>query len=320
MLKQKALKRIFITSVAVLIVLSIYSFFKLDDYTNIYGDSYFIEEKDTENIYCLNTDQMVSKTSIYVDQKLSLEEKIQTLLEAMIENNNKNSLLPSYYEPMIPKNTKVLEVKVDKDIVKITFSKEFLEGKKEQNEKMMEAIVYTCSEFDEILGIQIYVENDILRYIPKTNQKLPAVLTRDFGINKVYEVSNNKEIHKVILYYLGSELESDVYVPVTKYLNDSRDKIEIIVEELKNRFLYSSSLRSFLNAHATLKSYEEKNGELVLSFSNGIYDDPTLKKFKEEGMIALCYSVFDNYPEIDTVKVFALDEKIYEKTRKDLEK
>lgn len=316
MLKEKAFKRIWITSVAVLIVLCFYSLFKIEDNTIIYDESFFIEEEDTKDIYCLNKDSFISKTSIYVENDLSLEEKVKTLLETMIQKNNKNALLPSYYEPIIPKNTKVLNIEVNNDIIKINFSKELLNINKDKSEKMIEAIIYTCSEFKEILGIQIYVENELLRYIPNTNKTIPSVLTNDFGINKVFDINSNKDINKVILYYLGSNNEVNTYVPVTKYLNDERLKIEIIVEELKNRFLYTKSLRSYLNEQAVLEDYKINDSLMILKFSNGIFDDLTEQSFKEEGLLALCYSVFANYEKVDTVEIYVENEKIYEKSTK----
>ena len=44
-----------------------------------------------------------------------------------------------------------------------------------------------------ILGIEIYVDGSLLKYVPHTNKQLPAILTKDFGINKTYEISSNKD-------------------------------------------------------------------------------------------------------------------------------
>lgn len=141
----------------------------------------------------------------------------------MIEENNKNALLPSYFNPILPENTKIEEVIVEDSLVKIYFSKELLNITESQSEQMIEAIVYTITD-EEILGIEIYVEESLLKYVPHTNKQLPAILTKDFGINKTYEISSNKDIVKLVMSYYGKENDEYYEIPVTKYLNDDREK------------------------------------------------------------------------------------------------
>lgn len=117
------------------------------------------------------------------------------------------------FKSNIPENTQIEEVIVEDSLVKIYFSKELLNITESQSEQMIEAIVYTITD-EEILGIEIYVEESLLKYVPHTNKQLPAILTKDFGINKTYEISSNKDIVKLVMSYYGKENDEYYEIPV----------------------------------------------------------------------------------------------------------
>ena len=230
-MKKKALNRIFFTTIIFFIVFTLYSLKDINMKTEIK------EEKKGEEsyIYTLNDDGFISKTSVYVSKTLTLEERIREKLEIMVEENDKNALLPSYFNPILPENTKIEEVKVEDSLVKVYFSKELMNITEEQSEKMIEAITYTIID-ENILGIEIYVDNEMLKYVPHTKKEIPAMLTKDFGINKDYNLSSTNNIIKLVMTYYGNENGKYYEIPVTKYVNDEREKLEIIFEELTNFF------------------------------------------------------------------------------------
>ena len=166
--------------------------------TNIYESNNYKTDF-LENIYTLNDDNLVSKTSIYVNKELNTLEKVKVLIETMIKENNNNSLLPTYFNPILPRNTKILEVVLDNDLIKINFSKEFNNVTESQYKKMVEAITYTLTDIKGINGVELYVDNKIVKYIPNTTTSLPTILTKDIGINKVYEINDTANIKKTII-------------------------------------------------------------------------------------------------------------------------
>ncbi len=261
MLKRKALNKIFLVSIISFCLIVITTFFI--DYDK--------SEKSNKNetnmyVYTLNENNYISLASVYVDQKLSVEEKIEEMLNIMICDNNKNSLLPSYYKPILPVGTKVLEVSLNGDILKIYFSKELLDISADQSEKMIEAITYTVTSFEEVLGVEIYVDNNLLTYVPNTLKSLPTVLTKDYGINKVYELNSNININKVFLCFYDS-YGNDFFV--TKYINDDREKIEIIVDELSN-YVFLEGIVSYFPSKLKLLNYTISDNAIELVFNEDI--------------------------------------------------
>ncbi len=310
MLKKKALNRIFITTFSIFVVFIIYSLNLKDNDTIIYDDTYHITDNDKTDIYVINEDNLLVKTTVYVDNSLSIEDKAYEILNIMIDKNNKNALLPSDLKPILPKNTKVNNITYNNGVLKINFSKEFLNINEEQSEKMIEAIIYSLSNFS-IIGIEISVENGLLKYVPNTNIELPTLLTKDFGINKVYNITSNKDINKVLLYYYSKNNDNLYYVPVTSYVNDSREKVEIIVESLSN--YVNKNVISYVDENIELLDYRIDNNILELVFNEEIFDGNNGLNIEASNMII--YSVFDNY-DVEKIEFFVNNEKIYEKFRK----
>lgn len=307
MLKKKAFRRIFFTTIIFFIVFVLLSIKKLEEPTNIYESNNYKTDY-IENIWTLNDDNYVSKTSIYVNKELNVLEKVKVLIETLIEENNNNSLLPTYFNPILPRNTKILEVVLDKDLIKINFSKEFKNATEDQCEKMIEAIVYTLTDINGINGVEIYVNNELLKYIPNTSKVLPTILTKDIGINKVYNINGTNDILKVITYFLGNSKEIN-YVPVTSYLNTSKEKIEIIVENLTSIYSYNNSLIAPFDSSLKLVNYLLEDNKMFLEFN-------CFSCIEKDYLDLIVYSVFDNY-EVDSIIFLENNQKILEKFRKD---
>lgn len=299
MLKRKAFNRIFFTTIIFFIVFAFYNL-KLVSSNNIKDKEK--QNTKTETIYTLNEDNYISKTEVYVGKVFTLEDKIKEKLQIMIENNNKNALLPSYFKPILPENTKVEDVIVDDSIVKVYFSKELSNINKEQSEKMIEAIIYTITD-ENILGIEIYVDGQLLKYVPHTKKELPTILTKDFGINKTYEVVGTKDINKVVMTYYGIYNNNYYEVPVTNYVNDDREKLEIVFNKLKEPSFDNNLINLVENVN--LESYKIDSDEVTINLNQEIDN-------KEENLIIK--SIFNNY-DVKKVKLLVNNQKKIEKTR-----
>lgn len=301
MLKRKAFNRIFFTTAIFFVVFSIYSLKHIDS-----SSSHINDNKDVSNeiIYTLNKDNYISSTAVYVSKILTLEDRIREKLEIMTKENDKNSLLPSYFKPILPQNTKVLDVVVEDSLVKVYFSKELINITEEQSEKMIEAIVYTIVD-ENILGIEIYVDNSMLKYVPHSKKSLPTVLTRDIGINKSYDFYYSKDIAKIFMVYYSSDDSNYYEVPVTRYLNDDREKIEVIFDEF-NKMSFDEGLISLLEG-VKINSYDIFKDNIVLDINKDLSD-------REENLI--CKTIFSNY-DVDNIKILINGEKKVKKNRKD---
>lgn len=303
MLKKKAFNKIFFTTIIFFIVFVLYNF-KLVSSNSEEEQEQNVSEK--EIIYTLNDDDYISKTEVYVGKVFTLEDKIKEKLEIMVKDNNKNALLPSYFKPILPKNTKVENVVVEDSLVKVYFSKELNDITEDQSEKMIEAIIYTITD-ENVLGIEIYVDNKLLKYVPHTKRELPTLLTKDFGINKTYEVNATQDINKIVMTYYTNCDNSYCEVPVTKYINDDREKLEIIFDNLSS--VMGNNLISLID-DVKLSDYKIDDKSVTVDLNKDVSDD-------EISLIAM--SIFNNY-DIEKINILVNNQKKMEKTKKNIEK
>lgn len=316
MLKKKALKRIFVTTLSFGIVLLVCLLTNKNEVV-VYDDVYYINDTETKKVYTKTMDNLVALATIYADDKEKIEDKVKSILETIIEKNDKNSLLPDYFRPILPANTKILSVELNNDVLKVNFSKELLNVKLEDSNEMIESIVYTLTEFDEVLGVSILVEGKTLKYIPNTKSTLKEVITRDYGINKIYDITSSSDFEVVTLYYLTGS-DNLYYAPVTKYLNSKEEKLEIIVEELSNRYNLNKNLKSFLNDGLEILNYKIMENKIIIDFNDKIYENKSSKEVNSNAINSIVYSVFASY-DIDNIEIYGENNKILEKSRKDIE-
>ena len=95
------------------------------------------------------------------------------------------------------------------------------------------------------------------------------------------------------MYYLEEVNDNSYYVPVTSYTNDSRDKIDIIIEELTTGYIYEPNLMSIVREDLTLLDKNINDQVMILNFNDALFDSSG--KVKEEVLYTIGYSVFDNY-------------------------
>ena len=273
MLKRKALRKIFITTLSMLIILTIYTI-PITQKPNILRTNLEIEDitnLSTDKIYLLNKDNYLVKTDVFIDSN----KKIEKIIDYLTINNNK---IPSNLNGYIPKSTKLLNYNIESNSLLLNFSKEFTNSNNE--EIMITGIVYSLLELPDIKEVSFQVEDKY--YKDYTN------LNKNIGINKNIMYTNRNEINKVVIYYLDKE--DNYYVPVTNYLNDNREKIEIIVDSLKET---KKDLISYISNNTKLLNYKEDNNLFILNFSKELLNKNNI--VEEKILNTISYSVFDNY-------------------------
>ena len=140
----------------------------------------------------------------------------------------------------------------------------------------------------------IFIEGKALLKLPNSNKKLPNILTRNYGINKIYDITNIKNISKITLYYYQEIDNKYNAVPVTLFTNDNEDKIELIIKELKTSPIYQTNLVSFLSNNTKLLDYELEENKIKLNFNQPILDTFYNDSLLEEVKYALSNSIKDS--------------------------
>jgi len=127
----------------------------------------------------------------------------------------------------------------------------------------------------------------------ETNDEI-ANLINNLKLNMTSHISNN-----------------NYYVPVTKYVNDDREKINIIIDNLSSSYIYEGNLSSYLRSDIDVLEYKNDNSIMEINFNKDIFPSDKLLEAVE---YTLSYSIFDNY-EVDKIvlKVNGVDLKEIDK-------
>lgn len=321
MLKRICQKRIILSSAVLFALLLLYLIPKdrLNQLENIPKKIEYVDQMTEKSIiYLLDCNEMVARTKVVIDADADIETKARDLLNILIQDGKGESKVPNGFRAIIPIDTKVLSVHYEENLIKVDFSKELLEMKKENEEKVIEAIVYTLTNIEGVKNVIIYVEGDILTKLPYSGKNLPSTLDRSYGINKEYDLQSYKDVTQVTIYYIGKYNDETYYIPVTKYMNDDRDKVKIIIDELASSSLYTTNLMSFLNSNTKLLATEQEVDSLFLTFNSYIFNDMNDRNILEEVIYTISLSIGDNY-DVKEVIFEVEDQEIYKSVIKTIE-
>ncbi len=298
MLRRKALKRIYLTTLVLFIMLVTFTFNSFKDNNNDQlQEVEFVSNLNTTHIYLLNKDNYLVSVDILIDK-----DKIENMAENIINNLSVNNRKYSNLKGLIPSNTKINNIEFKDKTLIVDFSKDLLKVSDKLEEKVVESIVYSLLEIDGVENIKIKIEGEDLEKLEKSNKNLPLLLNSSFGINKSYEINSLKDSMKIVLYYVFNDNDNSYYVPVTRYLNSKDDKVKIIIDSLKGNYYSNTNLSSYLSYKTDVKDFSLDDDILTITFSSLNNDN------LEEVTYSLASSIFDS---LDVKKViFEMDNQI----------
>lgn len=291
MLKKSAFRRILLASLALIILLIIY-FFPTEDE--------FIEESVTYidsiemPIFLLDKNNYVARTTIVKNKEETLD-IIKEIVDALTIGGSKSNYIPENFKAIIPKNTKLIDLSLSEGLLKLNFSKEFITIDKLYEEKMIESLIYSLTEINDVNKLMIFVEGEQLSKLPNSNKKLPNTLDKNYGINKIYNLDSIKDTSKTTVYYLSKDNDFYYYVPVTEITNDDTERVEVIIKNLQSTPIYHTNLISYLKASAVLQNYELLEDKISLSFNNYLLANLDEKEILEEVKYSIALSLRDTY-------------------------
>ena len=309
MLKKISIRKIILSSLALFAMFLIYIIPSNENNLDIKEELEYVNtEVESSPIFLMDQNSYVALTNVAVNEA-NIESKARQLIK-VLTIGGMDSKIPSGFSAIIPPNTEVLNLSYENGIIKVDFSKDLLDVSENLEEKMVESIVYTLTSIDKVDGVIIYVEGDILTKLPKSKINLPSTLNKTFGINKEFDLTSTKDITDVTIYYINQISDNYYYVPVTKYINDDRDKASIIIDELSSNFNPNKNLMSFLNDGTKLVSSSVKDGNMYLNFNEDILNSSVSEEISKETLDMISLSIGANY-EVKEVVFNVLDKELY---------
>ena len=262
-----------------------------------------------EVIYLLDTNGYVARTTIK-SENLDPKETALDVAKVLIIDGEKSHIIPNGFRAIIPAGTEILGLNLENKTLTINFSKDLLNINEKDEEKMIEAIIYSLTSIEGIDKVTIQVEGKTLENLPHSKKNITFPQDKKYGINKKYDLTTTSSIESYTVYYVCQQNDDQYYVPVTKYINNKgEDKIKIIVDELSTSPIYETNLMSYLDTNVVLKDYSLEENQLKLNFNEAILSDNN-KHILEEVIYTLGLSMEENY-NVKTVMLFVNNQEIY---------
>lgn len=287
MIKKYTINKICVTSVSLFLILMFYLVPSTPE-SEVKIDKSIGDKKEVV-VYLMDKDYYLGRMIEYASYD-NIVDLVNRKLDILINGSDElNS-----FSPIIPKNTKVNSIKVDKNNIYIDFSKDILNVSKYNEELMIESIIYTITDINGIDNIYLSINKEPLKILPKSNKEIPYPLNRGYGINKKYDLDSLNNITKTTIYFNKSYDDVEYLVPITKVMNTTSEKIDIIIEELKSIVNAQYNLNSYIPNNLEVVSHEVNDDKMNLIFNEFILDKEKLVVL-EEVKYAIAQSIFDNY-------------------------
>lgn len=287
MIKKYTINKICVTSVSLFLILMFYLVPSTPE-SEVKIDKSIGDKKEVV-VYLMDKDYYLGRMIEYASYD-NIVDLVNKKLDILINGSDElNS-----FSPIIPKNTKVNSIKADKNNIYIDFSKDILNVSKYNEELMIESIIYTITDINGIDNIYLSINKEPLKILPKSNKEIPYPLNRGYGINKKYDLDSLNNITKTTVYFNKSYDDVEYLVPITKVMNTTSEKIDIIIEELKSIVNAQYNLNSYIPNNLEVVSHEVNDDKMNLIFNEFILDKEKLVVL-EEVKYAIAQSIFDNY-------------------------
>lgn len=225
---------------------------------------------------------LIDKNGYVVSQTLNLPKTTSVAkqaLEHLVDNGPVSEILPNGFRAVLPADTDVsVDVKKDGTAV-VNFSKEFKNYQPEDEQRILDAVTWTLTQFDSIKKVKLKMNGHELNEMPVNGTPISENLSRTSGINmdtsNVMDIMNTRP---VTVYYIGGDEGAYYYVPVTRRVSNTIEtNIEAAVMELAKGPSSSSLDSDFLNKVQLVDKPKVENGTAVLNFNDAVYGS-----YKEE--------------------------------------
>ena len=192
-----------------------------------------IEKDQTyRKVYMLDNDNYLVPLTFAFDSKELLADDIRYVISML---RDESPLTTKGYQTVLNDNVKIQGIELENNILNIDFSKEFNDHEASKEEKLLESLTWTLTQYDEVNGLTISVDGVKLETLPQSGIALPDVLDKTIGINKYHDTTGNiYNTTSITVFYEKENFGETVYVPVTR---------RVIEEENERMSVYNAMFK-----------------------------------------------------------------------------
>lgn len=241
---------------------------------------------------------LMDKNGMVVPQTMMLPKTASVAkqsLQYLVKDGPVSNMLPDGFQAVLPAGTEVEGVNLKGNTLTVNFSKEFKGYKSENEQKILQAVTWTATQFDDIDHVKIQMNGAEQATMPVNDTPIAEEgASREDGINEeTSDVVDITDSQAMTLYFPAQAGENYYYVPVTQRMNvDKKGKITAAVEGLIKGPAADSGLLGEFREKAGLKGEPKiQDGVVTLNFNDAIYSSTKKKIISDEALNTLVLSL-----------------------------
>lgn len=235
------------------------------DFNSLNENPTIKEEDDNlvrRKIYLLSNDGLVVPVTVSFEEKEGLADELYYVISLLKEDSN----LDKNLKGVINKDASITELIIHNKVLTVGFSKEFLNYQAKNELRIVEAIVWTLSQYDEINAVNLNVDGKLLTKMPVGKTPLPKDMTKDIGINNhVFPGLLNTK--RVVTYYQKTIGEEVMFVPVSNNLYEDSISVFLELSLKKTPIIYGLTPSKELQ-DAEIVSVSESDGNIQVELTS----------------------------------------------------
>jgi len=275
-----------------------------DKESQLVNNSITITNGTKRQVYLLTEDNLLMPVTVTIEKQELLADEITNLVNLLKEDS---SVVNNDFKGVLSKDCNLKNVTIEDKLVTLNFSKELNYDLKNEK-KIIESLVWTCLQFDDVETLKIQVEDVDLTHMPLSNTPLPVSLNKSIGINSHLMVGRTNQ-RNVNVFYEKVVNGSAYYIPVTVKVDDMLNDYQEIMAGMNVEMPIYTSLKtpSLTNKIEVLKYNEiDENNNLNLTLSSkSLYDEKTLDNKVFDYLVM---NLMFNDSSIKTVSITVNDE------------
>ncbi|MBM7571993.1 GerMN domain-containing protein [Aquibacillus albus] len=256
-------------------------------------------------LYLLDSNGMVVPQTLELPKAESKEVAKQTL-QYLVKGGPVTELLPNGFQAVLPSGTEIIGLNLEEDgTLIVDVSKEFAEYRPEDEQKIVQAMTFTLTQFENVKRVKLWINGYEQDVMPVNGTPISNGYSRANGINLTLSESVDlMDSEAVTLYYPAQTQDQFYYVPVTQHIEmNNDDAYQSIVQALVEGPSYDLNLLNVFNSGTELIEEPTYNdGVLTLSFNENVLNSIDTSSISDEVMETLVLTLTEQ-PGVDAVNI-----------------
>lgn len=255
----------------------------------------------SRELYLMDANGMIAPQTL----ELPVSEEVATqALEYMVKDGPVTNLLPNGFEAVLPAGTEILGLNTEEDgTLVVDVSEEFKNYEAQDEEKILQAMTYTLTQFDNVKRIKLWINGHEQAVMPVDGTPISKGVSRSDGINHHVGVQTDVMNSEAVTVYFPAQNGEQVYqVPVTTRVEKGTDEYTSMVNALLEGPELGSSLMNPFHEGAEMVSSKLDSGVLTLSFNEKILTGADNPSLSDAALASLVMSLTD-LSDVESVDV-----------------